>query len=334
MRAIGRALAAFIGVVVLAFALTRLLPGDPVSMLGAAPGMGPEALQELREAAGLGQSVAAQFLGYAGGLLQGDLGHSVSTGQPVATEIARRLPASLELALAGFLLALAVVLGLGLGIARAPGGWVDRLARVVVAFGAALPLFVTGLLLIQLFYVGLGLSAAPFGRYPALMALPMPRSGMLLPDALLAGDWPALAAALAHLALPAATLAIFALAPMLRVLRTALLAALDGPGVHGARALGLPERVVLWRYALPEAFGPLLPIALLTFGYMLGAGVLVEKVFAWPGIGRYALEALGVLDYPPVQGVMLVLAALHVGLALLAGVVGRWLDPRLGQADG
>ncbi len=186
MRAIGRALAAIVGVMLVAFALTRLLPGDPVSMLGATPGMGPEDLQALRDLAGLERPIGVQFLAYAGGVLRGDLGHSVSTGNPVAVEIARRLPASLELALSGFLVAFAAVLALGLGIARAPGGWLDRLARVAVALGAALPLFVTGLLLIHVFYVQAAVTVAPLGRYPALLALPTPRSGLLLVDALLA----------------------------------------------------------------------------------------------------------------------------------------------------
>lgn len=334
MQTFGRLLAVTLGVVILAFVLTRLLPGDPVSMLGVSPGMGPEELQELRAAAGLEHSLAAQFLGYVGDVLRGDLGHSVSTGNPVTSEILLRLPASLELALAGFLVALFLVLASGLAIARAPGGGVDRGVRLVIALGAALPLFVAGLLLIHIFYVKAGLSVAPIGRYPALAPPPRALSGLLLLDALLAGDWRAFRGAAAHLALPATTLAIFALAPMLRVFRAALLAALNGPGVYGARSLGFSARVVLWRYALPEALGPLVPVALLTFGYMLGAGVLVEKVFAWPGVGRYALDALGVLDYPPVQGVMLILALIHVGLAVLAEGIGRWLDPRVGLRDG
>lgn len=328
-----RALLAMAGVVVLSFAMTRLLPGDPVALLGAAPGMETAALQELRQQAGLDRPVLSQFLSYVHDLARGDLGHSVSTGNPVGAEIARRLPASLELALAGFVPALLLVLGIGLLIARAPGGHFDRLARGVVALGAALPVFVSGLLLIQLFYVQAGWVVAPIGRIDPLLAPPPSRSGMLVADALMAGDLVALRSVLAHLVLPATTIALFALVPMLRVFRAAVLAARVGPGVIGARAIGLPERVVLWRYLLPEALGPLIPVAGVTFGYMLGASVLVEKVFAWPGVGRYALDALAALDYPPVQGVMLVLAGLHVLLTLLADLLARWLDPRVARED-
>lgn len=329
-----RALLALAGVVLLSFVMTRLLPGDPVAMLGAAPGMDAAALAELRREAGLEQGWPQQFLSYLGRLGRGDLGHSVSTGNPVAQEIARRLPASLELAVAGFLPALGLVLGIGMLIARAPGGMVDRGARIVIALGGALPVFVGGLLLIQLFYVQGGWVVAPIGRIDPLLRPPPVRSGLLVLDAVLASDTVALRSAVAHLVLPATTIALFALVPMLRVFRAAILAGLAGPGVVGARAIGLPPRVVLRHYLLPEALGPLIPVAVLTFGYMLGASVLVEKVFAWPGVGRYALEALTALDYPPVQGVMLALAAIHVALAALADLMARWLDPRVGSHGG
>jgi ABC-type dipeptide/oligopeptide/nickel transport system permease component len=329
MRAVGRAVAVLAGVIVLAFLLTRILPGDPAAVRGAVPGMTDQDIAALRAAEGLDRSVPVQFVDYVLGLARGDLGHSVVTGRPVAADIAARLPASLELALAGFLPALTVALALGLAAARRPGGGVDRTARVVVALGAALPVFVTGLLCIQVFYVWGGVVPEPSGRLDPWMEAPMPVTGVLVLDAALAGDGAAVRSALAHLVLPAATMALFAVAPMLRVFRAALLAALDGPGVVGARLAGVSERIVVRRYAMPEALGALIPVAAMTFGYMLGANVLVEKVFAWPGAGRYALDALMALDHAPVQGVMLVLALIHAGLSLGADLVARALDPRL-----
>lgn len=330
MRAAGRALAVLAGVILLAFSLTRVLPGDPVAVLGATPGMTAQALDDLRVSQGLDKSLVVQLCLYVGDLLQGDFGHSTVTGRPVASEIAQRLPASLELALAGFLPALALALGLGLAAARRPGGTLDTVARGVAALGAALPVFVTGLLFILLFYVGAGVAPEPSGRIAPWMSAPAVITGSLLLDAALAGDGSAFRSAFSHLMLPAVTMAIFAVAPMLRVFRAALLAALASPGVFGARLVGVNERRIVTRYALPEALGALIPVAAMTFGYMLGANVLVEKVFAWPGAGRYALEALMALDHAPVQGVMLVLALIHAGLSLIAEAMARALDPRLG----
>jgi ABC-type dipeptide/oligopeptide/nickel transport system permease component len=332
MRRLAGALLVLCGVVCLSFVLTRIVPGDPAAMLAATPGMSASDLDRLRESEGLDEPLPVQFLGYLGNLLQGDLGRSTTTGLPVAAEIARRVPATLELALAGFSPALIAVVVLGLASARNPGGFADTLARGASAAGAALPLFVSGLLLIHIFYVRAGLAPEPSGRFPAFSTPPPTITGFLLVDAVLARDLAGLRAAAAQLALPALTMALFALAPMLRIFRAGMLAALDGPGVQGARALGLSERVVLTRYALPEALARLVPVALLTFGYMMGANVLVEKVFSWPGIGRYALDALGMLDHAPVQGVMLVLAVVHVALSAFADFLQQRLDQRV--ADG
>ncbi len=329
MQAAGRMLAVLVGIVLLGFALTRGVSGDPVAVLGAVPGMTPEALAELRAAEGLDKPLVGQFADHVAGLLRGDLGLSLQTGRPVAADIAQRLPASLELALAGFVPALGVAFGLGIAAALRPGSGIDVLARGLAAAGAAVPVFVSGLLLIFVFYAQSGWAPEPSGRISPWLSSPPAVTGFLTVDAVIAGDLTALRSALAHLLLPALTMALFALAPMLRVMRAAMVAALETPAVQGARLVGVGERVVVFRYAVPEAAGALIPVAALTFGYMLGANVLVEKVFAWPGAGRYALEALIALDHAPVLGVMMVLALIHAGLALMADTLARWLDPRL-----
>lgn len=329
MRAAGRAFAVVAGIIVLGFLLTRLTPGDPVSVLGAAPGMTQEALDDLRVSVGLDRSLPEQFLAYGAAVMQGDLGYSVVTGRSVASELAMRLPASVELALAGFLPALALALGLGVLAALRPNGVGDYLARVISGLGAALPLFVTGLLMIQVFYVSAGVAPEPSGRFDPWMTAPPVRTGSAVLDAMLVGDWAVFRSALAQLALPALTMAAFAVAPMLRVFRGAMIAALAEPWVVAARLVGVSRRAVLWRYAMPQALGVLIPVAAMTLGYMLGANVLVEKVFAWPGAGKYALEALLALDHAPVQGVMLVLALAHAALSLSADLLARRLDPRL-----
>lgn len=334
MRTAARMLAVMVGVVVLGFALTQALPGDPVAVLGAAPGMTDEALAALRAAEGLDRSALRQFADHVTGLMQGDLGLSRQTGQPVAAEIARRLPASVELALAGFGPALMVAMALGAAAAMRPGGAVDRLARGLAALGAALPVFVTGLLAIFVFYDRLGLAPEPSGRLSPWLVPPPVVTGALTLDALIAGDGAAFRSALGHLVLPAAVMALFALVPMLRVMRAGMAAAMAGPAVQGARLVGVAPGRIVTRYAFPEAAGALIPVAVLTFGYLLGANVLVETVFAWPGVGRYAVDAMMALDHAPVLGVMLVLALVHAGLAVLSDRLARRLDPRLAVGHG
>lgn len=326
------AIAVLLGVVCLSFALLRVLPVDPIAGLAPQPGMSAEDLAALRIATGLDQPLWLQFADYLGGLLRGDWGSSRSTGAPVLQVIVERLPASIELALLGFIPAVLLTLGLGLSAALNPDGWLDRFARVVASLGVALPVFVTGLLLIQIFYVEANWAVEPTGRLDPFLVAPAHVTGSLLIDALLARDPEVLRSAFAHITLPAAAMAFFALGPLLRVFRASMLAAMAGPGVQGARMLGLSPSVILTRYALPEALGPLISVGILTFGYMLGANVLVEKVFAWPGIGRLALEAMAVQDFNAVQGVMLALAVVVVSLSLVADALALWLDPRMLRA--
>lgn len=334
MRAILRALAVVVGVVILGFVLTRALPGDPVALMVQTPGAGASEAEALRRNLGLDVGLWAQFWAYVHGLFIGDWGQSRVTGRPVLGDIAQRLPASLELALAGVVPAVLACLALGWGLALRPFGFVDRLARGIAALGAALPVFVSGLLLIQVFYGWLDWVPEPSGRLDGMVSAPPRVSGLYTIDAALAGQWGVLSQALGQMILPALTLSLFGLAGMVRVFRAAILQALQGAGARGARAMGLSKSQVLRLYVFPEALGPLIPVVLLTFGYMLGASVLVEKVFAWPGLGRYALEAVGGLDYAAVQGVLLVLALCHVALSLLADWLSVRLDPRVGRRNG
>ncbi|MFN3936656.1 MAG: ABC transporter permease [Gemmobacter sp.] len=319
------------GVVLLAFVLTRVLPGDPVAVLGGVPGMTPEDTARLATDLGLDRSLAAQFLDYLAALSRGDLGLSRSTGRPVAAEIAVRLPATLELAGLGFLLALLLAVPLGTVAALRPGGAVDAGVRLSAVIAGSVPTFVTGILLIHIFYFRLGWAPEPVGRIDPMLARPEAVTGFLLIDSVLAGDLAALRSAAGRIALPALAMALFALAPILRMQRAALMAARGSAALVAMRGLGVGR----WRrgfWALRLAAGPVVSVAALALAWMLGANVLVEHVFAWPGIGSYALAALVALDFAPVQGVMLVTAAILVGVAVLADLVQGWFDPRL--ADG
>ncbi len=332
LRLIGRRLAlpvpGIVGVVVVSFLLNRALPGDPAAFF-AGPAATREAVEEIRVKLGLDRSLPEQFALYVRDLLRGDLGTSLTTGQPVSRDLLARLPASLELTLAGLLLAVGVAVPLGVLAATRPGAWLDHLTRVVTTAGVSLPVFFTGLLLVYVFYYLLGWAPAPLGRLDAVSAPPPTVTGFLLVDAALAGDPETFRAALAHLVLPAVTLGLFAMAPIARMTRAAMLGVLGSDFVRTARASGLAPRTVLVTYALRNALLPVVTLLGMIFSFLLGANVLVEKVFAWPGVGSYALEALIASDYAPVQGFVLVMASLYVLLNLFIDVVYGLVDPRV-----
>ncbi len=326
---LAQAVPVVVGVVVISFLLTRALPGDPaVYFAGAAAD--EASIAEIRAELGLDQPLPVQFVYYVGDLLQGDLGQSISTGQPVAADLAQRLPASLELTLTALLLSCAVAIPLGVVAALRPGSWVDHLCRVLVTAGVSMPTFFTGVLLIYVFYYLLGIAPAPLGRLDFLYTEPDRVTGFYLIDAAIAGDGETLLAALRQLVLPATTLALFTLAPIARMTRAAMLQALSSDFVRTARAAGLSRRKVVFGYALQNALLPVVTTLGMVFSFTLGANVLVEKVFAWPGIGSYAVEALVASDYAAVQGFVLAMALLFVALNLAIDLVYTAIDPRIG----
>lgn len=316
------------GVVVATFALTRILPGDPAAFFTSTPGADAATIEAVRRTLGLDEPLWRQFVLYVAALARGDLGQSITTGRPVLADLALRLPASAELTLAAFALAASAGPGLGIAAALRPGGFADRLCRLIVTLGVALPSFVVGLLLIDLFYVRAGWAPAPLGRLDAFAVAPPPVTGLLLIDALLAGEGETFVDAARHLALPAATLALFALAPLARITRAAMLAALGSDQVRAARALGLARRKIVLTYALRNAATPILTALGMVFAYMLGGNVLVERVFAWPGVGSYVVDALAGLDHAPVQGFVLMTAALSIAINLLVDLACALVDPR------
>ncbi|WP_118134146.1 ABC transporter permease [Oceanicella sp. SM1341] len=318
-----------LGVVVISFLLTRALPGDPaVQFAGAAAT--PESIEQVRASLGLDKPLLQQFLIYCGDLLQGDLGQSVSTGRPVAEELASRLPASLELTLTALILSCAIAIPLGVLAATRPGSWVDQLCRLLVTAGVSLPTFFTGIVLIYVFYYLLGIAPSPLGRLDFIYLEPDPVTGFFLVDSALMGDWETWLGTLKQLILPAITLALFTLAPIARMTRAAMLAALSADYIRTARAAGLGRGKVLYGYAFRNALLPVVTTLGMVFSFVLGANVLVEKVFAWPGIGSYAVEALVVSDYAAVQGFVLCMALLFVLLNLAIDLAYSVIDPRFG----
>ncbi len=317
------------GVIVITFLLARALPGDPAAYF-AGPAASQEAIDQIRENLGLNQSILQQFWIYVSDLVQGDWGTSLTTGQPVLSDLTRRLPASLELTLAGLVLAIAIAIPLGILAATRPGSWLDHGVRLLGTAGVSLPTFFTGLLLVYVLYYRLGWVPAPLGRLGILDSPPPAVTGLFTVDSLLAGRWGLFVAAFRHLMLPAITLGLFALAPLARVTRASMLGILSGDFIRTAIASGLPTWVVLFGYAFRNALLPIVTTLGIVFSFLLGANVLVEKVFAWPGIGSYAVSALVASDYAPVQGFVLTMSLLYVGLNLGLDLTYSLIDPRAG----
>jgi dipeptide transport system permease protein len=322
------AIPSVVGVIVVTFLLTHVLPGDTAAYF-AGPAATPKAIEQVRHQLGLDRPLRVQFLHYVVDLGHGDLGTSLTTGQPVATEIANRLPASAELILTALVLSIAIAVPLGIVAALKEGSVIDHACRIIATTGVSLPVFFTGLLLVYVFYYRLGWAPAPLGRLDVFYSSPPQITGFYLIDTLLTGDFATFRAAAAQLVLPAVTLAIFALAPIARMTRGSMLAVLSSDFVRTAQASGLTPRTVILTYAFRNAMLPVVTTLGMVFSFLLGATVLVEKVFAWPGIGSYAVEALIAADYAPVQGFVLVMAILYgllnLGIDILYGII----DPRV-----
>lgn len=323
-----QAIPVIVGIIIVSFVLTRALPGDPAAYF-AGPAADAASIEQIRSSMGLDRPLPLQFVAYVQDLLQGDLGMSISTGQPVMQELASRLPASLELTGFALLFSVAIAMPLGILAATRPNSWIDHLCRAVVTAGVSLPTFFTGLALIYVFYYLLGWAPSPMGRLDFLYLSPPRVTGFYVIDALIARDLETARAALAQLALPAITLGLFTLAPIARMTRAAMLQILEGEFIRTARAAGLPRRQVLFTYALRNAVLPVITTLGMVFSFALGANVLVEKVFSWPGIGSYAVEALVVSDYAAVQGFVLTMALLFVSLNLIIDIIYTLVDPRL-----
>jgi dipeptide transport system permease protein len=328
LKRLALAIPSLIGVVIVTFLLTRALPGDPAAYF-AGPAATKEAIEQIRVKLGLDQPLPAQFVRYVADLARGDMGSALTTGQPVAAEIRARLPASAELTLVGLIFSILIAVPLGIFAATNPNSLVDHACRVITTAGVSLPVFFTGLILVYVFYYLLGWAPAPLGRLDVFYSAPAQVTGFYLMDSAIAGDGEVFRASLKQLILPALTLCIFSLAPIARMTRASMLAVLASEFVRTARASGLSPFTVIVTYAFRNAMLPVVTTLGMVFSFLLGANVLVEKVFAWPGIGSYAVEALIASDFAPVQGFVLTMAVMYVALNLLIDILYGLIDPRV-----
>src|SRR5258705_1007989 len=326
------AIPSLIGVVIVTFLLTRALPGDPAAYFAGPAGTEDE-VGKLRNNLGLEKPLTELFSPYTADLAHGDFGNSLTTGQPVATEIRNRLPASAELTLLGLVISIVIALPLGVLAATRPGSWIDHLCRVTTTAGVSLPVFFAGLMLVYIFYFRLGWSPAPLGRLDVFYSAPPAVTGFYLIGAPIARDFETFRSPFSLLILPALTLAIFSLAPIARMTRASMLAVLSSDFVRTARASGLSPGTLIVPHAFLNAMLPVITTLSMGFSFLLGANVLVEKVFAWPGIGSYAVEALISSDFAPVQGFVLTMAVMYVLLNLMIDILYGVIDPR-GRLEG
>lgn len=317
-----------LGSIFIAFLLTRVVPGNPIERV-AGPYASDEKVAELKAAAGLDDPIPIQFVHYIGQLLQGDMGDSYQTNQPVTKDLGERLPASLELVLYGMLLAIGLAIPLGVISAVKRGSLVDHLARVLAVLGVSVPIFWIALVLLSMFYVRFEWLPGPSGRLPIGYPEPDRVTGLFSVDALLAGDFKTFNQAVRALILPVVTLGVVAMAPIARMTRAMMIEALESDYIRTSRSMGLPKRVIVLHHAFKNAFIPVLTLIAAVFGFALGGEVLVELIFSWPGLGLYSYNAILGSDFPAVQGFIILVTTVYILLYLAVDVISAVLDPRM-----
>jgi peptide/nickel transport system permease protein len=305
-RRLAQSAVVLLGVMVVVFALIQMVPGDPVRIaLGTR--FSPEAYQALRAASGLDRPLGEQFFSYVGGALTGDLGVSFRTGQAVTTTLLERLPATITLAVVGVVIALLIALPAGIWSGLHEGRLSDAVVRVTSQAGVSLPDFWLGLLLITVFASGLGW--LPSSGYVPITEDPLEWARRVL--------------------LPALTVGLVAAAIMTRYVRTAVMEVSHAGYVRTARSKGLPARVVTGRHVVRNALIPILTITGIQLASILGGVIVVEVVFAWPGLGRLTYDAVAARDYPLIQGAVLLMAVMFLLINLLVDALYSVVDPRI-----
>ncbi|MEN3539884.1 ABC transporter permease [Microbispora sp. ZYX-F-249] len=329
VRRILTALLLAVGITLVTFVLTNLVPGDPVAAnLGQRALGDPAIVAQWRADHGLDRPLPQQYLAHLGGLLHGDLGTSQQSHRPVLDDLAQSVPATLELA--GAAIVVSLILGVGFGVVAAlrRDRFADHVLRVLSLVGISVPTFWLALMAFYVFFFRLQITPGS-GRIDPGMTPPPQVTGLYTVDALLSGRWEVFSSAVGHLAAPALVLALYTIGLLTRFTRSAVLEVLGQDYVRAARAKGLPGRVVLFRYVLRPALVPVITVAGLAFGSLLSGTVLVEAVFAWPGVGQYAYKSATTLDLPAVMGVGLVVGVVYLVINLVVDVLYGVVDPRV-----
>ncbi len=331
LRRLALTVPTFVALMFVTFVAIRLVPGDPVEVRVGERGISAERLAMFRHELGLDQPVWKQFLDYMGQLLHGDFGTSLATNQKVLVEFAALFPATLELGLAGMLFA--VVLGIPAGtIAAARRGSVyDQTLMGLSVTGYSMPIFWWGLLLIMFVAERWGLTPVS-GRIDLIKFYFEPVTGFMVIDAWLSGQAGAVKDALHHLVLPAIVLGTIPLAVIARMTRSAMLEVLNEDYVRTARAKGLPAWRVIGLHALRNALIPVVTIIGLQVGTLMAGAVLTETIFSWPGVGKWLIESISRRDYPALQGGVMLISSIVIGVNLVVDLTYGLINPRIRHA--
>ncbi len=317
----------FLGLLAITFVIGRVVPIDPVlAVVG--DRASAETYEAVRAEMGLDDPMAMQFVRYVRQVVQGDLGMSVSTGRAVSEDLARVFPATLEMATIGIVFGVALGVPMGVFAAARQGSWIDQAIRVVGLAGYAIPAFWLGLVGLVIFYANLRWVGGP-GRIDLFLDGMVPvRTGLLLIDSAIDGNWNAFRSAVLHIVLPATILGFFALAYISRMTRSFMLEQLGQEYIITARVKGVPEKSILWRHAFRPIRVQLITVIGLSYAGLLEGSVMIETVFSWPGIGNYLTNALLNADMNAVLGATLVIGAVFVGINKGSDGLYRLLDPR------
>jgi peptide/nickel transport system permease protein len=319
-----------IGITLLTFAIAHVVPADPVAaLLGDRAAANPEIVRTFRAQWGIDRPLAEQYGRYVIGLLRGNLGASITSQRPVLVDLKQYLPATIELASAAMLLSIVVGIPLGIITGAHREGALDRLARIGTLIGSSAPIFWLALVALSTFYAHLGWFPSPGGRLDTGIVSPPTVTGLLTIDSILAGRWAVLWNALWHLALPAIALGAVQTAYIVRLTRSCVIDVMGLDYIRTARAKGVRERIVLYRHVLRNAIIPTLSFIGLAYGGLLAGTIVVETVFSWPGVGRYALQSSTTLDFPAIMGVTLVVAIVYVLINMVVDILQAIIDPRI-----
>ena len=316
------------GIVVVVFFIVRVVPGDAAS-LRAGPYATEERIQYIADQYGLNDPISEQFVDYMSGFVRGDLGVSIRTNQPVLGELLDRLPASLELALYSVLLAVLIGVPLGIVAAARQGSWLDNSARFFAVIGSSMALFWLGLLLIFFFAFGLGWFPGPVDRLAVGTAPPPTVTGFYTIDGVLSGQFAVAWEAVRYLALPVFTLGFVLAASILKMVRVAMIEALDSDYIRTAKAVGVPRMRMLLVDGTRNALIPVITTIGIVLGFMLGGNIIVEFLFSWPGVGRYAFDAISTSDLESLQGFVILVGILYVIVNIVIDVAYALADPRI-----
>ncbi len=322
---------AIFGVLTVSFFLIALAPGDPARVIAGSLATAQQ-IDDIRAELGLDQPMLQRYFSYISGIFTGDLGTSYFTKQPVITEIADRLPSTLELVLlsVGVSIIIGVILGTIGGYFR--GRWPESVSRGFASLFQAIPDFFFALILILIFFFYLGIAPAPSGQLDILILPPDQVTGFVPIDALIAGDIEAFQNALGHLVLPVLTLGLVYAGYFAKITRSALVESMQSQQVQFARASGLSEWRTL-RYALVQIRSSILTYAGIIFASLFGGAAVVETIFSWNGLGQWALDGILRLDIPVIQGFVLVAGVITLLIYTLLDIVVAWLDPRISYGN-